>query len=93
VTNPDGPIARAVSMAPEGGTAVLAAWVVKWGRLVAGSVLLLVGIGMLVLPGPGIAAIVGALALLERDLPFARNLLARIRARFVPQDDEPAPTA
>ena len=52
----------------------------KWSRLTGGTLLFLAGVSMLVLPGPGLVTIVLALALLERDLPAARQLLARIRA-------------
>lgn len=51
----------------------------KWSRIGAGSLLFVAGVSMLVLPGPGLVTIVFALALLERDLPVARNLLVRIR--------------
>jgi UPF0716 family protein affecting phage T7 exclusion len=51
----------------------------RWSRLGAGGLLFVAGVLMLVLPGPGLVTIVFALALLERDLPVARHLLARIR--------------
>lgn len=52
----------------------------RWTRIFAGILLFLAGVSMLILPGPGLLTIVFALALLERDLPAARNLLLRIRA-------------
>lgn len=58
-------------------------------RITAGSTLLLAGLAMLVLPGPGIFAILAALALLERDLPIARELLARLRAKLGQKQPEP----
>jgi Putative transmembrane protein (PGPGW) len=46
---------------------------------VAGWSLLALGVVMLVLPGPGVLLIVGALALLGRSLPWAR----RVRERMI----------
>ena len=54
----------------------------KWIRMSAGILLFLAGVSMLILPGPGLVTIVFALALLERDLPVAHDLLVRIRARW-----------
>lgn len=36
---------------------------------------------MLVLPGPGILAIIGGLTLLERDLPWAKRITDRLKSR------------
>lgn len=63
--------------------------VAQIARITAGSSLLLAGVAMLVLPGPGIFAILAALALLERDLPIARELLAKLRARLGQRQPEP----
>jgi len=49
--------------------------------IVAGSVLLVVGIALLVLPGPGIPLIVAGLALLGTQFPRARRALEWLRAR------------
>jgi len=49
--------------------------------IVAGSVLLVVGIALLVLPGPGIPLIVAGLALLGTQFPWARRALEWLRAR------------
>ena len=35
---------------------------------------------MLVLPGPGVLAIIGGLTLLERDLPWAKRATDRVRS-------------
>lgn len=36
---------------------------------------------MLVLPGPGILAIIGGLTLLERDFPWAKRMTDRLKTR------------
>jgi uncharacterized protein (TIGR02611 family) len=43
------------------------------GVLVGGSVLLVAGLAMLVLPGPGVAAIIAGLALLGTQFEWARR--------------------
>ena len=45
---------------------------------------------MLVLPGPGILAIIGGLTLLERDLPWAKRMTDRLKTR--PGTAEPGET-
>jgi uncharacterized protein (TIGR02611 family) len=52
------------------------------GVLVAGSVLTLVGIALLVLPGPGLLLIVAGLALLGTQFTWARRFSDWIRTRF-----------
>ena len=49
----------------------------RFARIGAGFGLIIAGIFMLVLPGPGIVTIVGGLALLSRDLPWAQRLASR----------------
>jgi len=49
------------------------------GVLVVGLALLVVGIVMLVLPGPGVLVTMGGLALLATEYEWARRLLARVR--------------
>jgi uncharacterized protein (TIGR02611 family) len=49
--------------------------------IVAGTVLLVAGIVLLVLPGPGIPLIVAGLALLGTQFPRARRALEWLRAR------------
>ncbi|MBS1108377.1 MAG: putative transrane protein [Anaeromyxobacteraceae bacterium] len=51
-------------------------------RLAGGWVLLVVGALLLVLPGPGIPLVILGLALLSRDVPWARRLRQRVEARF-----------
>jgi uncharacterized protein (TIGR02611 family) len=49
------------------------------GVLVVGLALLVVGIVMLVLPGPGVLVTMAGLALLATEYEWARRLLARVR--------------
>ena len=53
-----------------------------WIRLTAGVGLIVAGIAMLVLPGPGLVAIAGGVAMLERDLPWLQRLTAPLRERI-----------
>ncbi|MGH8872492.1 MAG: PGPGW domain-containing protein [Acidimicrobiia bacterium] len=64
-------------------------------RLAGGFTLLGAGTAMLVLPGPGVLAILGGLALLERDLPWAKRITDRLRTRSVDRasGDEPGDQA
>jgi hypothetical protein len=55
------------------------------GRIVAGSFLVLAGLVMWVLPGPGLLTIAAGLLVLSRDFPWAARMLERVRARL-PQD-------
>jgi hypothetical protein len=48
-------------------------------RIAGGFALLGAGTAMLVLPGPGVLAILGGLTLLERDMPWAKRVTDRIR--------------
>jgi hypothetical protein len=48
--------------------------VTRAARIGGGLSLLLAGVAMLVLPGPGVLTIAGAVSLLSRDLPWARRL-------------------
>ena len=48
--------------------------------LVGGSLLLAIGLVMVFLPGPGLAVIVGALAILATEFAWARRFLDRGRA-------------
>jgi hypothetical protein len=60
---------------------------VRIARIAAGSLVTLAGVVMLVLPGPGLVVIALGLALLAQDVPFARRLLDKVRAR-IPSDAE-----
>ncbi|MEQ1565331.1 MAG: PGPGW domain-containing protein [Myxococcota bacterium] len=54
-------------------------------RIVGGSLLVVSGVAMLVLPGPGLVALGAGLALLSRDVPAARRLLRRLRPEAEPE--------
>jgi len=56
-------------------------------RVALGFVVLIAGLLMLALPGPGMLTIAAGLALLASDVPFARRLLDRVRDR-IPSDVE-----
>jgi Putative transmembrane protein (PGPGW) len=62
----------------------------RGARIVAGVTLVVVGLFLLVLPGPGLLVIAAGLALLSRDVPFARRWLVRVRERL-PEDDDGEP--
>jgi tellurite resistance protein TerC len=51
----------------------------RWVTIGAGFALVIAGIFMLVLPGPGIVTIILGLALLAREFRWARRLLDRAR--------------
>ena len=50
-------------------------------RIAGGYALLGAGTAMLVLPGPGVLAILGGLALLEKDIPWAKRMTDRIKRK------------
>jgi uncharacterized protein (TIGR02611 family) len=58
-------------------------------RIGIGSFVLLAGLLMMVLPGPGLLVIAIGLGILSRDVAWAERLLERIRHRL-PQDEEGA---
>ena len=55
---------------------------VRLARMGTGSVLVLAGLAMLVLPGPGFLVIALGLALLARDVPWAARTLERVKQRI-----------
>ena len=69
-------------MSQEGGAPRASRRWVRALRLAAGSALLITGGALLVLPGPGIPLVLAGLALLARDLPWARRLQATVRERW-----------
>jgi len=56
------------------------------GRITLGSFVLLAGLLMLALPGPGWLTIFAGLVLLSRDVPFAARMVEPVRKRL-PQDE------
>jgi hypothetical protein len=57
-------------------------------RIAGGFTLLGAGTAMLVLPGPGILTILGGLALLEKDLPWAKRITDSLRAKAGKSKDQ-----
>jgi hypothetical protein len=47
---------------------------IRAGRICGGAAILLTGIVLMVLPGPGLALIIAGLTILAIDVPFARRL-------------------
>lgn len=62
-----------------------ASLVVRISRISVGALVTLVGLVLLVLPGPGLVIVAGGLSILAIDVPFARRLLSSVRRRL-PQD-------
>lgn len=60
---------------------------IRIGRVTLGVVVLVAGLLMLPLPGPGLVTIAAGLALLATDIPYARKLLESVRKRL-PADAE-----
>lgn len=60
-------------------------------RIAGGFALIIAGILMLALPGPGILTIIAGLALLAQDLHWAGRLRDWVKERFVKTDEEAAP--
>jgi hypothetical protein len=56
-------------------------------RIAGGYALLGAGTAMLVLPGPGVLAILGGLALLEKDIPWAKRMTDRIKPKKAGQPE------
>ena len=57
-------------------------------RITAGVGLVILGIFLLVLPGPGILTIVAGLALLAKDIPAVGRLEAWVKSKFLPEQEE-----
>ena len=56
-------------------------------RMTAGSLLLLAGLAMLALPGPGWLTIAAGLAVLSRDVAWADRALQQVRKRLPADED------
>lgn len=67
--------------------------VVRIVRIVAGVIVLIIGLALLVAPGPGLLAIALGLGLLAQDVPFAAKLLDRVKARLPQDEDGKLPTS
>lgn len=57
------------------------------GILIAGSFLVIVGLILIVLPGPGLVVLAAGLYLLATEVPFAARMLDRVKERL-PQDED-----
>lgn len=55
---------------------------IRIGRVVLGTVLLIGGVAMLVLPGPGIAAIFVGITFLSHEFHWARRVREWMKARY-----------
>jgi hypothetical protein len=60
------------------------AGVARIGRIAAGTSLVIAGLALLILPGPGIPLLLAGLALLARDLPWAGRVRQWLVARLTP---------
>ena len=68
-------------------------WAVRLARVVVGFVLLMAGVAMLALPGPGWLSIGLGLTLLASEFRWARRLLVRLRKvirKYVPRRSKAA---
>jgi len=61
---------------------------VRVARMTLGIVIVILGVAMLVLPGPGILAIAGGLFILAKDVAWADRLLQHLRKKVpgIPDD-------
>lgn len=61
---------------------------VRLARMTLGGIIVILGIAMLVLPGPGVLAIAGGLFILAKDVAWADRLLQYLRKRVpgIPDD-------
>ena len=60
---------------------------VRLARMTLGSILLVAGVLMLALPGPGWITIAAGLAILSKDVAWAERALDRVR-RHIPEDED-----
>ena len=61
---------------------------VRLGRMFAGFVLLLAGLAMMVLPGPGLVVIAAGLVILSKDVAWADRALRFVRKRAPGLEEE-----
>lgn len=55
-------------------------------RVGVGIAVCMAGVFLIVFPGPGMVVLAAGLAILSRDVPFARRLLVNVRAR-IPENE------
>ena len=56
-------------------------------RVGVGIIVCMAGLFLIVFPGPGLVVLAAGLAILSRDVPFARRLLVNVRAR-IPENEQ-----
>ena len=61
---------------------------VRIGRMISGFVLVLAGLAMMVLPGPGLVAIAAGLVILSRDFVWAERALRYVRSKAPGMEEE-----
>ncbi len=76
---------RATGRREESERAAQASLLIRVARISAGSMITLLGLALIPLPGPGLIVLVAGLSILAIDVPFARRLLQQVRDRM-PQD-------
>lgn len=54
---------------------------IRMGTIVVGFVVLLGGLAMMILPGPGIVGILAGLGILSRELPWAERVMESVKKR------------
>ncbi len=65
----------------------------RLAKIVSGFTLILAGLFMLVLPGPGILSILGGLALIAQEYVWARRLSDWVKHRFGKYVGQPNPAS
>ena len=55
--------------------------IIRVGTIVVGSIVLLIGLAMTVLPGPGILGVLAGLGILSRELPWAERMVEYVKKR------------
>jgi len=55
--------------------------IIRVGTIVIGSIVLLIGLAMMVLPGPGILGVLAGLGILSRELPWAERMIEYVKKR------------
>ena len=65
---------------------------IRLARMSLGTVLIIAGVAMLALPGPGWLTIAGGLAILSKDVAWAARALEWVRRRLPGDETEPVST-
>ncbi len=65
---------------------------VRLARMTLGTLLVIAGVAMLALPGPGWLTIAGGFAILSKDVAWAARALEWVRRRLPGDETEPVPT-